>query len=309
MPRRVGTSRNPAKDVSAAIRALLVGAVARLDDVAAAPADHDTADDTAVHEVRKRCKEARALARLLGRPTGSRAGRFDAAVRDAGRAVSSLRDAQAVTGTLDTLSASATGRAHTAIMRVRAAEREADRTTANPAADAAVAVERLTAALAELERWRPDPGFRPIADGVERAYRAGRRGLAALQERPDDEHMHEWRKAVKRLWYQARAVRDLAPSALGPMVDVLDELSELLGDDHDLAVVVERITGAPGTHGGDRAVAGTVAAARARQAELRARSIRLGATVFAERPSAFRTRIESYWALTSELGPEPVAAG
>ena len=305
IPRRVGTNPNPAKDVRAAIRTLLAGAVERL-DVVSAPS---VGDDTAVHEMRKRGKEARALARLLGRPTGRRAERFDAAVRDAGRAVSSLRDEQAIAGSLDALSSTTTGHARAAVAIVRAAGGISGPRPVNPAGDAGVAGHHLATALWELERWRPRGGFEPIADGIERSYRTARRRLASLREHPDDEHMHEWRKAVKRLWYQARAVCDLAPSVLGPMVDVLDELSELLGDDHDLAVVVERIAAAPDTHGGAGAVADTVTAARARQVELRARSMRLGASLLAERPRAFRRRIESYWALACVLGPEPIRSG
>ena len=198
MPRRVGTSRNPAKHVRAATRTLLAGAVDRLAHVAAPPAD----DDTTVHEVRKRCKEARALARLLGRPSGHRAERFDAAVRDAGRAVSTLRDEQAVAGSLETLSSTTTGRARAAVAIVRAAGRIADPRLANPADDAGIAAHHLATALRELERWRPQAGIEPIADGIERSYRTARRRLASLREHPDDEHMHEWRKAVKRLWYQ-----------------------------------------------------------------------------------------------------------
>ena len=93
------------------------------------------------------------------------------------------------------------------------------------------------------------------------------------------------------------------------MIAVLDELSDLLGDDHDLAVVVERIAAAPDSHGGAVAVADTVTAARARQEDLRARSMRLGASLLAERPRAFRRRIESYWALAGDLGPEPIRSG
>ena len=296
------------KDVHAGVRSLLEGATERLEQVVASVSE--VGDDTAVHEVRKRGKEARALARLLGRPGSERAARFDAAVRDAGRAVSMLRDAQTVAGTLAVLSDSTTGEERTAVTTVQRAERLAARPAASTAADVELATERLATALGELARWRPGAGVDPLADGIERAYRSARRGLAALRDVPDDEHMHEWRKAVKRLWYQTRAMRELAPSALGPMVEVLDELSDLLGDDHDLAVLVER-TRSDARYVRRRAAPWPppIDAARARQSDLRARSIRLGATVFAERPGAFRRRIEAYWSLSAELGPEPVRAG
>ena len=114
---------------------------------------------------------------------------------------------------------------------------------------------------------------------------------------------------MKRLWYQTRAMRDLAPSVLGPMVDVLDHLSDLLGDDHDIAVLAHRLGDAPGRYGAEHDVGTTIAAARTHQHELRSASLRLGATLFAERTGAFRRRIESYWRLTRELGPEPAEPG
>ena len=89
-------------------------------------------------------------------------------------------------------------------------------------------------------------------------------------------------RLVKRLWYQTRAMRDLAPSTLEPMVDVLDQLSDLLGADRGIfAVLVGQLATTPDLYGGQRAVTTTIEAAHARQADLRERSIRLGATLLA----------------------------
>ncbi len=302
MTKRVTISENPTILLAAAIGALLDTAAAELERVVADP--EAAVSGTSVHDARKRLKEARALARLLA-PPSKRSARFDVAVRDAGRAVATVRDGQAIRATLDSLATSTTGRSRTAVDRVRAAEHLADPISRDAPAAAAAAIERIAIARHELERLRPAPGFDPIASGVEATWRACRRGLAGLAA-DDDEHAHDWRKVVKRLWYQVGALRDLAPSALGPAVTTLDELSDLLGDDHDLAVLVERLATAPQAARTSRAVTTTIEAARERQAALRMRATRLGATLFAERPSAFRRRAEAYWALVGKLGPEPI---
>ena len=77
---RAGTQRGT---FSTTIRSLLETAAEQLEQVVASPSE--VGDDTAVHAVRKRGKEARALARLLGRTDGRRSHRFDATVAGPGR--------------------------------------------------------------------------------------------------------------------------------------------------------------------------------------------------------------------------------
>jgi CHAD domain-containing protein len=79
----------------------------RLDHAIAALAGIDTADaaDVAhrIHTTRKRCKELRALVRLVGPSLGSHGASLDREVRDAARQLASIRDAQALLATFDRL--------------------------------------------------------------------------------------------------------------------------------------------------------------------------------------------------------------
>ena len=68
-----------------------------------------TGTEEAVHDVRKRCKEVRALARLARVPLVDQFDRFNATVRDAADVLAPIRDAQAVLATLDDLRAVANG--------------------------------------------------------------------------------------------------------------------------------------------------------------------------------------------------------
>jgi CYTH domain-containing protein len=129
--------------------------------------------------------------------------------------------------------------------------------------------------------------------------------MARATGNPTDENMHEWRKAVKNLWYQMRLLESVASSVLTPLVATLDELAEELGEDHDLAVLVDRLRSNKDDYGGKKSVKKAVKLARTRQRQLRARAFRLGSTIYAEPPSAFVTRLEGYWRIATSAGAEP----
>jgi adenylate cyclase len=157
--------------------------------------------------------------------------------------------------------------------------------------------------------WKVPGGFEPIGDGLRETYRLGRKRLRRARHQPTDARLHEWRKSVKYLWYQMRLLEGAAPSAIGPLVERLDDLADALGDDHDIAVLVEQLEDEPGRFGHAASVDHVRRAARAQQDELRRRAFRLGATVFAETDRAFVDRIEAYWSLTLREGPELAAGG
>ncbi len=275
----------------------------------------DMADPAAieksVHSARKRCKEVRALARLVKSSIGQDFDEFDRSVRRAATAVSEIRDAHVVLQTFDRLVVASDDSADVAqLERVRAElQRDADRATSElqhgaPGVRDAVAL--LETARDGVSSWKVRRGIETLADGVEATFKRGRRAMRRAGRSPSDAQVHEWRKAVKHLWYDIRLLENASPSMLAPLADVLDELAETLGDHHDLAVLVERVENDPSRFGGSVPVGRVVALARERQLELWGRASRIGATVYAEPPSAFRRRIEKYWELTTERGPETV---
>src|SRR4030095_4339353 len=89
-----------------------------------------------------------------------------------------------------------------------------------------------------------------VGEGVERVYRRGRQALAAVRRKPTAEYLHEWRKQAKYLRYQLDLLRPLAPKALTSLATTIDRLGDLLGDDHDLAVLRREVAGDPARFGG-----------------------------------------------------------
>ncbi len=271
----------------------------------------DESIEKSVHDVRKRCKEVRALARLVRSPLAHEFDRFNVIVRDAADAMAPIRDAQAVLATLDDLRS------------VRALEPELERVRNIQAAAADAAthdlhsgderIERARAMLVDarkrVKRWQLPDSFDAIGPDLERNYRRGRRALRDAVDRPTDESVHEWRKSVKTLWYQMRLLEPAAPSTLTPVIETLDHLAEALGDDHDLAVLVERLACDPHRYGGGLQAIKAIEIARAQQELLRLPAFRLGATIYAEKPKAFVARLETYWNTTVVRGPELVTGG
>jgi len=289
----------------------LDGAIERLDQANRGP-DPGIEFDTLVHEVRKRCKAARGLARLVRPALGDHFGSFDRAVRDAATQLSTLRDAHALLATFDGLLATRPDDEVVRSMRERQVVMSMGATRAAVGADDG----RIDAARALLsqariasQRWTIPRGFDTIEAGINATYRQGRKSLRQVRTDPTDHRLHDWRRAVKYLWYQIRLVHDAAPSVLDPLVDELDRLAEALGDDHDLTVLVELLDRHPDDYGTTDDVAHVRKLARHHQRELRERAVRCGATIYAEPDHAFADRIARYWNLAVDLGPERVTGG
>jgi CYTH domain-containing protein/CHAD domain-containing protein len=305
----MGTSLDPCDRLQREVRRVaaerLDGAIEHLALALADPERNDL--EVAVHEARKRCKWSRGLARLVQPSLGDDFRWFDRTVRDAANQLSALRDAHAIVATFDALLAAEPDDPVLAAARRRQAEISAEATREAVASGderIATALTMLADARAASSRWKIRRPSDTLEDAIEATYRRGRSALRRVRADPTDQEVHEWRKAVKYLWYQVQLLRDAAPSVLGPLADDLDVLAENLGNDHDVAVLVALLDVRPGDYGTPGEVAHIHELARRRQSELRIAAVRAGATIYAEPSTAFARRIVRYWELTRELGPE-----
>jgi CYTH domain-containing protein/CHAD domain-containing protein len=286
-------------------------ALDRLDGLAAAGPDEV---ESSVHEIRKRCKELRGLLRMVRPSLGAEYRRSNRAIRDAAEQLSSVRDAQALLTTFTDL------RLADGIGGGRGEELDSiERAQADKAAVAQAigpddprlrrAQRRLRKVRRQVDGWEIPDGFEALAGGLEATYRRGRRGLRQAVAETSDEHMHEWRKAVKYLWYQTRLIERTAPSMLTPLVARLDDLADALGDDHDLAVLVLHLESEDDRFGGPDDVQPAIELARDGQSDLRRRAFSLGARLYAESPGAFAARLGAYWQIDRAQGKEQPTGG
>jgi CHAD domain-containing protein len=286
-----------------------------------------------VHETRKALKRLRALVRVLENVLGEDDyARENGALRDVGTRLAGARDAEVMVCTLDSLcqrhSKELAGRAGIAELRqalVRERERATERASRDTVARAEVLGE-LRTARGRAEAWTlPDEqGIEIVEPGLRRLYRQGRRRLRRVARRKGDTAlaMHEWRKRVKDLRYAAEMLdrkdpdgrtlalrgkrRKRARRASDPLLRRLarraDELGELLGEEHDLVVLAERIR-AEGQHGREdgarlapraldrptrRALLKLIAGRRKR---LRKRALREGRRLYRRGPGKFVGRV------------------
>lgn len=154
----------------------------------------------------------------------------------------------------------------------------------------------------------PGKGFDLIAAGLEETYRTAKKNFASAYRQPSDDRFHEMRKAVQWHWRHMALLSRCWPEYFALRVEACRELAEALGDDHDLAVLMDVVH-----RDADKAIRTKAeAAVRLRQGELRKQAYALAERLFAETPGAFRRRMACYWKakakLTVNAGPDPASA-
>jgi CHAD domain-containing protein len=255
----------------------------------------------AVHAARKDLKKTRSLLRLVKDSMGEE--RFRAEndrLRDAAHHLASAREADALSEALDALierKGEALGPEALAGARLW---RERMAGQGGAGADVVFAAARASALIAaardDARTWALGYGsFDLIEPGIRRTYRRGRQGLAAATEGPSEETLHEWRKRVKDMWYSLRLIGKVWEPVMRPLADQAHELSDILGDHHDLGEVrlaIESGKARLSTASGDE----LLAAARTRQSELHHDATALGRKLYAESPRRYTDRLARLWA-------------
>jgi hypothetical protein len=106
-----------------------------------------------------------------------------------------------------------------------------------------------------------------------------------------------------------RLLRGAAPAILEPLEERLHDVSDALGDAHDLAVICDRLRAAPDRFGGRALVRAACHLADDRRVMLEKRALRVGARLYAEKPKAYGDRMGAYWRVWHDLGDEKPTAG
>jgi CHAD domain-containing protein len=253
-----------------------------------------------IHQVRKRCKKLRALMRLY-RPADKQTYRTEnRAFRDASRLLGTLRDYDALSETAEELKGdeapAEVAQAVDEIQRVLMLRRNQAANGEHPAPERLDQFrDAMEEGLRRVEQWQigVDDG-RTLAAGTRRSYRRARKAMAQAYEDPSAENFHEWRKRVKYHWYHTRLLRDLWKPILKARRDELDELSDLLGDEHDLAVLAQTLCDDPELNESEAART-MLPRIEAQRGKLQTDARPLGKRLFAEKPKSLAARVGDYW--------------
>lgn len=253
----------------------------------------------AVHSVRKRGKKIRALLRLVRPAAPKLYRRENAAFRDMMRRISDDRDLGVAVETYDALLArfSEDGIAEE-LAPVRAALAQRRTEVLGDGLDARLHAIRmdLLAACERVEDWElEDGGFDVLEDGLAKTYGRARARMHDAYADPTSSAFHQWRKRTKYHRYHLRLLQDAWPPVLKAHRRQVHELTDLLGDDHDLAVLRQDLLAEPDRFGDRRTVAALCGLLDRRRAELQAAARMVGERCFAEEPDRLVARLRIYW--------------
>lgn len=237
--------------------------------------------DKGVHEARRSFKRLRALLRLASPGMERSFAKENRRLRDAGRLLAPARDAAVLVSSFDGFVESHghdLDPSHLATFRARLA-----RKTDAPAAENAALEKHVAKVLGLLERsernlarldWPGDPenldrGLRKANARLTAAFRAARASGEA-------EHLHDWRKRLKDQSAHMELFRAVLPGSLKPARKSAKEIAQILGDEHDLCLLVSKLrAGRCPTKTRDTRDA-LVERIEARRAKMRQKAFRLG---------------------------------
>jgi CHAD domain-containing protein len=253
-----------------------------------------------VHETRKAIKRMRALARLLRYELGKdEFKRVNDSLRDAGRRLSETRDAEVRLATLRSLRSR-----HPKALALGPIDRlerrlEHEREHAEAPAPPREVLADIAAMRGDLARWNlVDPEFAVLAPGLERIYREGRRRYARVADDPgcDAEHLHDWRKRVKGLYYalDMLGAKEAAGthSAARRAARRANRLGDVLGEEHDLWMLLAYLRRHPADSDEDAAAYTQLTEClQRRRRRLRKRALELGGRLYKRKPAPFTRRI------------------
>ncbi len=252
--------------------------------------------DATVHQLRRRCKNLRGLLRIV-QPELEAFKLEDRAVGNIASHLSHARDAAVMVETFDSLIQEAPDRDGLQHLRDMLTERSRGLTL--PIDERALLAEFCAAMVAIRERaggWRLDrKRFGAIAGGIEGTYRRMRLRMRAAAADGSPAALHAWRKQAKYHRHHMQLLRRHAPDVLDGRSKLLAELADLLGQHHDLAVLVEVLNGR--FAGPSAELTSITELASQRQQALSEHAFALGGQIVAEKPGAMTKRLQRYWML------------
>jgi CHAD domain-containing protein len=260
--------------------------------------DRDRIEAVAVHDFRAAMKSWRAYLRLIEPFLEADDRKLRIEARDLARALAGARDAQAA------LDAVADAERHTVSHRFSSQSWEtirqkldALRASAETASLTPAMRKRIRTALdradARVERWPLDlVTFPDVAENLRDGYRRARHARPQDWRAATPQELHELRTRVVVHRYQMEIVEPLWPRLGRSWVREAQRLRTRLGRHNDLAVLARY---AEPHQPLARWRSRLQSAIGQRQAQHVAAARRIAARLFAEKPKAFRNRLEAIW--------------
>lgn len=249
--------------------------------------------DTAIHEVRRRGKQARALLRLVRPAIRDGFKDIDRLYRNAGRLLAPARDARIVVDALDDLGMSNAGAADIRSSLEDRATIEAQAVFDGEDGPAGNVRKMLGEAVGSAGGLEIPDEARSVGDGATRIYTEGQNAYGRASTRPSADMFHTWRKRVKQRRHHLSYLWDSTPID-SDAHERLYELSDVLGEAHDFVVFREHLTDMANDDVPDEASQLIIAADRTRAA-LETHALQLGEVVYEEVSTAIARSHFANW--------------
>lgn len=293
----IKTVQNPGGEFHRILREELAGALLELNRV-------ERREPDAIHEYRRRMKKARSLLKL-GEELLPRESRKHLSRRlaKASRLLSPFRDQEALLECLETAQ-SLTKRKTILSLLQTLHQRFLEQKVGNHVTgdiDAVVTECRrlLRGARSYNKNWTDTrKGAALLADGLGGSYRKARIAMIKAGVQPDAEAMHGWRKKAKHCRHHFLLVAASWPEYLGMVESQFHELTNILGALNDLSLLRAHVSNSEDNRGlsPDGQKQFEVFADECIQMKTR-QAFKSGAYLFAEKPRAFKRRMEQYFLL------------
>ena len=257
-------------------------------------ADPDLPREEVVHRTRRALKRVRSLWFVLEPlPGANRDGRVRQ-VRDAARLLSGARDADVLAAEARRLHERAEGRdvVVTAVFLARCEERAHHAHLATPPFDVVAA--RLRACEADA-RSLPIvfEGGRLLARALTESYRRGRKDWREIEDGATGEALHDWRKRVKQRRHLSAIVPIETEVTRRSIQTDLERLGEILGEEHDLAVMKHRLERDPDLLAPEEGLADLLDLVSRRRRKLKKTALELGGELYDLRTRVFERELEA----------------
>ncbi|MHB1617768.1 MAG: CHAD domain-containing protein [Metallibacterium sp.] len=249
----------------------------------------------AIHDARRALRRCRAALRLL--PPDVAIDTLLQPLRAAGRALSPLRDVQALLETLAQLQQqqpALLGSAHPALLQRLARQvRAGERKHVDGVLAATVVLQTLATTLAG---WRPEVTHAQLWRGLRRGALRAARAAHCAHEHADEAALHRWRRRMRDHALQLELLSGAWPLVLASEVAERKRLARMLGHGRDLGILRMHVRRLRSEHLGRLSRDSLLQRLRHARAALLHDAHALGARVHAEPPRALALRVTRYHA-------------
>lgn len=245
----------------------------------------------AVHQARRRLKRIRAILRLVRPALGETYTVENRRFRDIARRLAPLRETGAMAETVETLGLTVAAKKEPGPAVLGAQPSRHPVSSESPAVIAAC-IQALNEADRDVRVWKlVGDDFDLFAKGFRDTYRRGRRWAKKCEDNPETGNLHEWRKYVKYHLHQIQVLKNCRPEYMRSRARSLDDLAELLGEEHDLYILKQRIVAQCREDSPDPAEIRKIDRRRHRR---RQKALALGRRLYKRKPADFTRRVQKW---------------